>query len=382
MYLLLRVIRHLVLVLFKLTWCVFKPFFYLYLIWIFEKITGITSKAEASRKEKRLIQELSQKVALKEGHGLTWRMVISNWATTVASPSYMDKSYNPVVIRDYVSMLHKWTRDWLDKPASQITRGDGREVLDRVLEEGRSKAFQKRLKNTINMIYNWAIEFKKIRGVLHSPVYGLKVVVKQDKRPEILKPNEIRKLLYEAKYQKHEWYFVWAMALLTGMRNGELYALRWEDVDFEYETIKVERSYNFKISKFKDTKAGYWRSVPISSELKYLLLEIKNNSRSEFVLPRFSKWKNGEQAKILKLFCKKIDLPQIRFHTLRACFATQLLGAGVEPVKVMKICGWKDLKTLAVYLRLAGIEEKGVTEGLNFLPQKEVVTHIKEVNSR
>ena len=35
----------------------------------------------------------------------------------------------------------------------------------------------------------------------------------------------------------------------------------------------------------------------------------------------------------------------------------------------MKICGWKDLKTLAVYLRLAGGDEKGVTEGLSFLPQ-------------
>ena len=33
-------------------------------------------------------------------------------------------------------------------------------------------------------------------------------------------------------------------------------------------------------------------------------------------------------------------------------------------------------------LRLAGIEEKGVTEGMNFLPQKEVVTPIKEVNFR
>lgn len=58
------------------------------------------------------------------------------------------------------------------------------------------------------------------------------------------------------------------------------------------------------------------------------------------------------------------------------------IGAGVEPVKVMKICGWKDLKTLAVYLRLAGIEEKGVTEGLNFLPQNEVLTPIKEVSFR
>lgn len=271
------------------------------------------------------------------------------------------------------AMLHKWTRNWLDKPASQISRGDGREALDLVLEEGRSKAFQKRLKNTINMIYNWAIEYKTIRGIIHSPVYGLKIVIKQDKRPEILKPHEIRKLLFVANEQKHDWYFVWAMALLTGMRNGELYSLRWEDVDLEYENIKVERSYNFKTGQFKDTKAGYWRTVPISNELRLLLLEIKNKSKSEFVLPRFSIWRNGEQAKTLKAFCKSIGLPQIRFHTLRACFATQLLGGGVEPVKVMKICGWKDLKTLAIYLRLAGVDEKGVTEGLNFLPSSNIL---------
>ncbi len=335
-----------------------------------KRIRGLKSKAEATRKEKRLIQELSQKVAQEEGHGLTWRMVITKWATTVASSSYIDKTYNPITIRDYVTMLHKWTKEWLDKPATQITKGDGRDVLDRVIEEGRSKAFQKRLKNTINMIYNWAIEHKAVRGIHHSPVFGLKIVVKQDKRPEILKPHEIRKLLFEAKAQDHEWYHIWAMALLTGMRNGELYSLRWEDVDFDGGIIKVERSYNFKTDEFKDTKAGYWRSVPISSELKSLLLEIKNISMSEFVLPRIHIWKNGEQAKVLKFFCRSIGLPEIRFHTLRACFATQLIGSGVEPVKVMKICGWKDLKTLSVYLRLAGIEEKGVTEGLNFLPME------------
>lgn len=344
-----------------------------------KRVRGLKSKAEATRKEKRLIQELSQKVAQEEGHGLTWRMVILKWAAEVAHPSYIQKSYNPATIRDYVSMLHRWTEDWLDKPASLISRGDGREALDRVLEDGRSKAFQKRLKNTINMIFNWAIEQKIIRGVLHSPVYGLKIVVKQDKRPEILKPHEIRKLLYEAKVQNHEWYHVWAMALLTGMRNGELYALRWEDVDLDGELIKVESSYNFKVGEFKDTKAGYWRSVPISSELRSLLLELKNLSKSRYVLPRFQSWKNGEQARILKSFCKSISLPEIRFHTLRACFATQLIGSGVEPVKVMKICGWKDLKTLGVYLRLAGIDERGVTEGLSFLPKPNNIPSVLDI---
>ena len=337
-----------------------------------KRICGLKSKAEALRKEKNLIKELSLKIAHQEGHGFTWRMIVNQWAAYAASSSYSllsGKKYNPITIKDYFSMLHRWTVDWLDRPASEITRGEGKEVLERIIEEGRSKAFQKRVKNTINMIYNWAIEEKMVKGVHNSPVFGIKISVKQDKRPEILKIDEIKNLLYQAKAQDHDWYFVWAMALLTGMRNGELYALRWNDVDLDNKTIKVERSFNFKIDEFKDTKAGYWRTVPISSELKSLLLEIRLQSKSEFILPRFELWKAGKQAQVLKLFCKSIGIPEIKFHTLRACFATQLIGVGVEPAKVMKICGWKDLKTLAIYLRLAGVDEKGATEGLSFLPQ-------------
>lgn len=147
------------------------------------------------------------------------------------------------------------------------------------------------------MIYNRAIEERMIKRVHHSPVFGLKIIVKQDKRPEILKIDEIKNLLYQEKAQDHDWYFVWSIALLTGMRNGELYSLKWTDVDLDNGTIKVERSYNFKLYEFKDTKAGYWRTVPISSELKSLLLEIRSNSKSEFVLPRFELWVSESRLK-------------------------------------------------------------------------------------
>lgn len=103
--------------------------------------------------------------------------------------------------------------------------------------------------------------------------------------------------------------------------------------------------------------------------MRSLILELKNKSRSEFFLPRLIDWRKRYQAKCLKIFCRSIGLPEIKFHTLRACFATQLIGSGVEPIKVMKICGWKDLKTMSYYLRLSCIDEKGVTEGLNFLPR-------------
>lgn len=63
---------------------------------------------------------------------------------------------------------------------------------------------------------------------------------------------------------------------------------------------------------------------------------------------------------------------------LRACFATRLIDPGVELVKVTTIRGCKDLKTLTIYLRLAGVDEKGVVEGLWIFPKEDwnvLLTH-------
>lgn len=330
-----------------------------------KRITGIKSMAEAIRTEKALIKDLTMKIAHQEGHGFTWRMVVDKWASFVDSPYFMDRRYNPATIADYVSMMRTWTKDWLDKPAAEINRGDGREVLDRVIKQGRSKAFQKRVKNTINMIFNWGIESKIIRGVTHSPVFGLKIVLKEDKKPEILKLDELRLLLREARERNHPWYPIWAVALLTGMRNGELFALKWSDVDLEKGLVIVQRSYNKRTKEYKSTKAGYWRTVPISNELSTLLRNLV--LKDDFVLPRINDWMQGQQAKTLKSFCREISVSEIKFHTLRACFATHLISDGVEPVKVMKVCGWQDLKTMIRYVRLAGIDEMGITSNLRLL---------------
>ncbi len=330
-----------------------------------KRVVGVKTMAEAIRTEKAIVRDLTMKVAQSEGHGFTWRMVVDKWAAFVDSPYFMDRKYNPSTVSDYIAMMSNWTKDWLDMPAAEISRGDGREVLDRVLAQGRSKAFQKRLKNTINMIFNWGIESKIIRGVTHSPVFGLKIVLKEDKKPEILKLEEIRRLLKEARERNHPWYPIWAMALLTGMRNGELFALRWSDVDLNKGLITVQRSYNKRAGEFKSTKAGYWRTVPISEDLNSLLRNLV--LKDEFVLPRIKSWEQGQQAKMLRSFCSEISIPRIKFHTLRACFATHLISDGVEPVKVMKVCGWQDLKTMARYLRLSGVDEKGVTDRLKLL---------------
>ena len=148
-------------------------------------------------------------------------------------------------------------------------------------------------------------------------------------------------------------------------------------IDFENKIISLTKSYNTRTRSVKSTKSGYWRSIPISSDLDVLIKELKlgAGTRKE-ILPRLPHWEKGGQAKILRKFCEGIGLPSIKFHTLRACFATQLIRQGVPPIQIQKICGWKDLETMQRYVRLAGIEITGVTEQLKILPEPEIFAKV------
>ena len=157
------------------------------------------------------------------------------------------------------------------------------------------------------------------------------------------------------------------------MRNGELYALSWEQIDLEKSTIIVDRSYDSNTQTTGPTKGRYWRVVPISSDLKKLILEIKGEKAvgpTDFVLPHYKDWTNGDQASVLRSFLDSIKMKSVRFHALRACFATQMLASGISAPIVMKIGGWKKMATMDIYLRLAGVDVKGATECLKFIPSQ------------
>lgn len=151
------------------------------------------------------------------------------------------------------------------------------------------------------------------------------------------------------------------------MRNGELFALKWDRVNLEQRQILINSSWNSE-DGFKDTKSGDDRIAEIAPELLYILKELKlKTGNSEFVLPRIEQWTKGEQARVLREFLESIGIPGV----LRASWATVMLTLGIEPIKVMAVGGWKDLKTMQIYIRKAGVNTKGISDQLHLhTPEK------------
>lgn len=330
------------------------------------KRKGIETKAKAERVEKLLTKQAIKEVEIKDSLGLSWGQVVEKWIEFKKRDEY--EPISELTLTDYLSALTAWTADTWNKPARNISRSDIKNIIKIMEERGKSKSYQSKIKGNINRVFIWAIDEDLVDGIDRSPTWGINTSRKSERVPTILNKEEIFKLLEIAKAQNSPWYPIWATALLTGCRNGELYALTFDDIDFTNNIVRVSKSYNKRLRKTKSTKAGYWRNIPMNQDLKSLLLELRNNSTSEFVLPRLRDWTHGYQAKALRNFCMSIGITPIRFHDLRACFATQLLQNGVPPATVMKICGWKDLDTMARYIRLAGIDEHGATDSLSILP--------------
>jgi integrase len=150
------------------------------------------------------------------------------------------------------------------------------------LVEALAPQSRQHLKNHVSAAFTYAIEQMKIfRG--ENPGRQSEKEVIPENEPKFVPVNFIRPFLDAVPLQ---WRALFATSIYTGMRRGELFGLKVNDVDIEERVIRVRRSHDNPT-----TKGAKSRVVPIPTELLPYLAQEKNRSRSEWFFPR----ENGNQ---------------------------------------------------------------------------------------
>lgn len=276
----------------------------------------------------------------------------------------MKVTKKPSTVYNYQTQIKKWVHPhWEKLEIRSITRSDVHELLFEKCSAIVSPNNRKTIYNMLKRLFQMALEEG---AVDRNPCLGIQVKVPEVDQ-KVLASKEVDIFLREAKITNHRFYPIWAMALMTGMRSGELFALKWTDIDFDARTISVVRQWTSK-NGIGPTKTQKTRIVPISDDLLKFLkeLKLKHGSERESVLPHYIEWQNGEQARITREFCESIGITVVKFHDLRATFITNLLSRGEALARVMSIVGHGHLKTTNGYLRKAGVEVKGGTDKLGY----------------
>lgn len=312
----------------------------------------IRTRAEAERVSEKLKDKLRDKI--KVGNVLKWSDLVLKYRDNCIAQDHSLKGVDNAFVCLKGLTFEKWGDRFIDQISTNEIRTFIREDMS-----GKSASHQKSVLKYIRLCFKYAVDCNYLP---RNPTPEMKFGIGR-KLITVLSLKEASLLLKKAKEVDSEWFPVWAGALYTGMRNGELIALRWENVDFENSKIKVNESWNAK-DGFKTTKSGNDRYIDIAPDFREILLNLKNDSIDSFVFPRVSGWEKNEQARELRRFLEGIGLKPIRFHDLRASWATINMQNGVEPIKVMKIGGWEDIKTMDRYIRLAGIDTSGALENL------------------
>ena len=153
------------------------------------------------------------------------------------------------------------------------------------------------------------------------------------------------------------------ICLNTGLRIGEVCALRWENVDFETRRIHVEKTIERIYSKEEnktiviiDTPKSITsvRTIPINSKLYNILKQIRGKSKkTDFVLTGSSEHyvepRNYQYH--FKEILKRSKVKKYKFHTLRHTFATNCIEAGMDIKSLSEILGHADVSiTLNIYV--------------------------------
>jgi integrase len=261
----------------------------------------------------------------------------------------------------YARLLTDGRADLLQHQADQLPEGKKRDKLEKRIKEMKSRGlstttvrYQHRIiHKALQQAVKWQMVARNIADAVELP----KPVPPQI---EYLRREDIHSFIKTIKASPD--YPAIATAIFTGMRQGELLGLRWQDIDLDRGVIHIRQQLQY-LGKggylFKEPKRESKRDIPMPLPLNAIFRQAdKEQNRLKgiysdnyidhdliFCNPNGSPMDGTGLTKRFQSLLVKANLPRIRFHALRHTVATMCRAAGMELADIQDLLGHADIST-------------------------------------
>jgi integrase len=225
-----------------------------------------------------------------------------------------------------------------------VQKRDVQRIADAMLAEGLSPSTCRNQLMPLRVIFKRAI----VDGdVAVNPCANVRLPAVRSRQPRIVTPEQAAKLLAALPERDRP---LWATAVYSGLRLGELQALEWDAVDLAGGVIHVRRAFDEKERVYvaPKSRAGE-RKVPLTAALRDYLDELKMRpGRSDgLVFGRETDvpFDSSAVSARAERTWRNAKLEPIGFHECRHSFASFMIAAHVSPKALQVYLGHSSITT-------------------------------------
>ena len=236
---------------------------------------------------------------------------------------------------------------------SEISRADAHTFLAGKLSDGLSRNHVHTIRTALSKVLTTAVQLEFLD---RNPVRDIQLGARGNAEDRVVFTKPQSELLLSALPEPCRTYV--QFDLLTWLRPGEQFALRWKNADLDKRVIRVRETYVRKYNIFNPPKTRpSTRDIPMSEAVAELLTLHRQNARSEDGESLVFCNSVGEpvhwgklNCNVLRPVCKQLGLPVITWHGFRHTGATVAADAGVPHRTIQALLGHGSSATTDVYV--------------------------------
>jgi integrase len=319
------------------------------------------TRKEVGEKLKAAVKDLDAGVDLGAGR-LTVAQYLDKWLTASVKPSVKVKTYESYESIVRVRVVPRIGR----KQLANLTPLDLQGLYADLTGAGLSA---RSIHHTHRCLHRAFVQAMRWGLLARNPCDGVTSPKATCAEMRVLTPEQVNAFL--ASTREHPAHALYALAITTGMRQGELLGLRWQDIELDAGRLAVRQALQRQRGNglvFVEPKTPRSRRTIILSRRTVAALR-EHRDRQVFARRTAgAEWQDGDlvfcdhfggprdpsyQTRVFKAALEAASLPAIRFHDLRHTAATLLLSRGVHVKLVSEMLGHATITlTLDTYSHL------------------------------